>query len=77
MKHFLFVFVLVLFALLPSPLFAAYLIDGIYYDLSGSEATVTYKEQGYYGWGGLGMTKVHIPFPLLLIILACNSQLQP
>lgn len=51
MKHFLFVFVLVLFALLPSPLFAAYLIDGIYYDLSGSEATVTYKEQGYYGWG--------------------------
>lgn len=53
MKHFLFVFVLVLFALLPSPLFAAYLIDGIYYDLSGFEATVTYKEQGYYGWGGL------------------------
>lgn len=51
MKHFLFVFVLMLFALLPSPLFAAYLIDGIYYDLSGSEATVTYKEQGYYGWG--------------------------
>lgn len=50
MKKLLSVLVL-LFALLPSPLFAAYLIDGIYYDLSGSEATVTYKEQGYHGWG--------------------------
>ena len=50
MKQLLSVLVL-LFALLPSPLFAAYLIDGIYYDLYGSEATVTYKEQGYYGWG--------------------------
>ena len=49
MKQLLSVFVL--FTLVPSPLFAAYLIDGIYYDLSGSEATVTYKEQGYYGYG--------------------------
>lgn len=45
------VIVLILFIIVPTPLFSAYLIDGIYYDLSGSEATVTYKEQGYYGWG--------------------------
>ena len=71
MKQLLSVFVL--FTLMPSPLFAAYLIDGIYYDLSGSEAIRNKDIMGM----DLGMTKVLIPFPLLLIILACNSRLLP